>query len=93
MSIGPHQFVRLAADGVVLGRNGVLHSVHLSGGSANATLTLFDNASAASGAVICKLSALIGSNDEWSIPGGVTVANGVFADITGTGAEFSAAVS
>ena len=78
---------RIAATGQMLpaARAGVLHTVVLVGGSANATLTIYDNATTASGTVVAQLAAL--ANDSRSINlDRVAFSNGLWGVLAGTGA-------
>jgi hypothetical protein len=82
----------LAADTAVMTRAGRLLGVQLQGDGTNAcNVVLYDNASAASGKVLCQLF-LIASNarfvDATLPPEGIVCNNGIYADVTGTGAKF-----
>jgi len=61
----------------------------LTDGANDATLVLYDNASAASGDVVAKL-AIAGSDLTGGItfPFEVATANGLYAELTGVGANF-----
>lgn len=80
----------LSSDSVVSNMPGRLHCVTvLTDGANAATVVVYDNASAASGTVLAKIivaaadrSAVFSPHDE-----GIVVNNGIYLDITGTGAE------
>jgi len=84
---------RLTADTAILARPGRLMGVILEGDGTNAaSVILYDNASAASGRVLCKMMLKASSNDlvyPAVIPeGGIECTKGIYADVTGTGAAF-----
>jgi len=79
--------VDVAGDKIVKAANGALVGVVLSAGSANATLILYDNASAASGTVLCKLTALANSSVQFTPSQPYVASAGIYADIGGTGAN------
>lgn len=81
------------ADAVIADSPARLHGVKLLADGTNAaTLTIYDNASAASGKVLAKISVKAGDVTETAhgnIPeGGVHALNGIYADVSGTGAEY-----
>lgn len=77
----------VTADGVVKASTGLLCSVLLTAGDgAAASIVLYDNASAASGAILATLKAAQGTTAQWSPGAAYPCANGIYADITGTGA-------
>ncbi len=81
----------LTADTAVLDRRGILTGVNIITDQTNdVTLIIYDNASAASGTVLFK-AIVPGTEDTayFRMPGeGVRCVNGLYADVTGTGAEF-----
>lgn len=73
---------------IAVGRNRV-NAVSLIGGSSASSVILYDNASAASGKVVAKLTQatnLVLTHVLFENP--VYVENGIYADVTGTGAEY-----
>ena len=76
------------ADGVIRASKGILTGVHLiSDGTNDATLVIYDNASAGTGTEVFKIT-ISGTDD--SIPinlpnNGVYCTNGIYADITTAG--------
>lgn len=75
----------VTADSAVVTAGGILRGVVLAGGSADATLILYDNASAASGTKLLTLNAKAG--DSRVVTGlSIPFSAGVYADIGGTGA-------
>lgn len=80
----------LTADGLILNGRAVLAGVHIvTDGTNDVTLVLYDNTSAA-GKEVFKQK-VTGTDDSipYTLPdGGIRCDNGVYADITGTGAEF-----
>lgn len=82
---------RKTADAAIAARPCLLKSVILEGDGTNAcNVTLYDNASAASGTVLAKV--LLQASGPTCIvfdsAGGVEASNGIFADVTGTGAAY-----
>lgn len=81
----------LSADTAVSALPGRLLGVALIADGTNAaTVILYDNASAASGTVIAKLSvAALGTYADMNMPNeGIAVNKGIYADVAGTGAAF-----
>lgn len=80
---------RKTSDTAILASAGTLHSVILEGDGTNAcSVIIYDNASAASGTVLAKVL-LPASGDtftQFSLDRGVVALNGLYLDITGTGA-------
>jgi hypothetical protein len=80
-----------SADAAIMARPGKLRGLQvLADGTNAATVVLYDNASAASGTVLAKVvvDATL-TTDAASIPeDGIVCANGIYADVTGTGAEY-----
>jgi len=65
----------------------------LTPGSALSTITLYDNASAASGTVLAKLTAVAnGASVQFSPAAPYVFTNGCYADIDGTGANATVVV-
>lgn len=82
----------LIADTAVRAQPSRLMGLSLIGDNTNAcTVVVYDNATAASGTVLAKLS-LPASGfpyiDLGCMPAGIVANNGLFADVTGTGAAF-----
>lgn len=67
------------------------YGAHLTAGSAAATATLYDNASAGSGTILATLAAAIGTGDAVQLPADkfIACANGIYATISGTGASLT----
>ena len=90
-NIGPRFTTdRLAADTAVLAQKGYLFGCLVETNGTNAvTLTLYDHASAASGKILRKII-VPGANSYggFELPVGIEAANGIYADVTGTGAAF-----
>ena len=83
----PAAHKEITADGVVKAAPGSFVSVLLTAGdAAAASIILYDNASAASGTVVATVKAAQGTSAQWSPECSYVVANGIYADITGTGA-------
>lgn len=77
--------INKTSSAVVSANPGTLYSVVLTAGSDAATVTLYDNASAGSGTIICKLAAAAANTTTtWSPGVRIPVANGIYATITGT---------
>ncbi len=79
----------LTADGVVVDRPTLLCGIAINAAAANVTAILYDNASAASGTVLAKLqvdSTTVKSKQVW-FDRPVKAFNGIYLDISGTGAE------
>lgn len=79
------------ADTAILAGPGRLLGVQLIADLTNAcTVVIYDNATAASGLVLCKLSIpATGAFVDALLPAeGVVVNNGIYADVAGTGAGF-----
>lgn len=65
-----------------------LHAVVIVGGSATGDVIIYDNASAASGTKLTHVSSLTLVTNEISFNNPVRALNGLYADVTGTGAEY-----
>jgi hypothetical protein len=79
------------SDAAIMNAAGRLLSIHLIADGTNAaTVTIYDNASAASGLVLAKLAIPAGeSYVDAHLPGeGVVANNGIYADVSGTGAAY-----
>lgn len=79
----------ITADSVVCARPAVVTSVVVIGDGTNAaSVILYDNASAASGKKLVTVSVDAGLvYEQFHADGGVLAANGIYADVTGTGCE------
>lgn len=77
------------ADAAIAARPARLHSVQVIGDGTNAaTAIIYDNASAASGTVLAKIVVDAGATyEDWLSEVGVEALNGIYLDISGTGAE------
>ncbi len=79
------------ADAVIKATKAYLHGVKvLTNKSADVTLILYDNASAASGTVLYKTQVVGNTYADLveSFPYPVQAVNGIYADVTGTDAEY-----
>lgn len=78
---------RLTGTGQAKTGKGSLKSVALQGGSANSTVTIYDNTSA-TGTVLISLAAIIGQSAVWTSGSkdGAYVSTGLHAVLSGTGA-------
>ena len=78
------------ADAVIqTGRNRINAITLLGNGTDAATLIVYDNASGASGLVLAKVTPL--ATDKFThiiFENPVVAENGIYADVTGTGAEY-----
>lgn len=78
------------ADGVISSAACYLTGVQIiTDGTNDAKLILYDNASAATGSVLLEMTVTGGNNyggRNWMFP--VRCVNGIYADITGTGASY-----
>lgn len=80
-------YVEIDGDGVMLDHPAHIQTIVLWAADADADVILYDNASAASGNKIITLSAKAGYAQPVCFPiNGCRVQNGVYADLTGTGA-------
>lgn len=84
---------RRTSDAAILVGPGRLTGLILEGDGTNAaTVVLYDNASTASGTILYKMMLKASSNDlvyPAVIPdGGIDCLNGIYADVTGTGAAY-----
>jgi hypothetical protein len=82
---------RKTADAAICARPALLKSIILEGDGTNAcNVIIYDNASAASGNVLAKL--LIQASGpqvvSFDSAGGIEANNGLYADVTGTGAAY-----
>jgi hypothetical protein len=80
----------LSASGAISANPGGLTGIScFTNGAANATLTIYDNASAGSGTVLAQISvpgaSLCASQ---SFPSNVKAVNGIYATLAGTGASY-----
>lgn len=76
----------LAASAAVLESAGQLCGCVLRGGSATADVAIYDNASAASGTVLLRLSAAATTTSVFPPGFEIDATNGLYANISGTGA-------
>lgn len=84
---------RRTADAAILNAPGRLRGLILEGDGTNAaSVILYDNASAASGTILAKLALKAVSGDlilDMNIQdSGIVALNGIYADVTGTGAAY-----
>lgn len=77
-----------AANQVVAARNARICSIQLiTDGTNNASVQVFDNASASSGQVVCRVECTGADRyQHWSHDTGVEASNGLTVTVTGTGA-------
>ena len=87
--LGNYKYAYTASSALLKTGPGGIHSVLLAGGSANSTLTVYDN-TAGSGTVICVLAALIGTSASVTLD--VAFSKGCYATLSGTGASCSLAI-
>lgn len=89
---------RKTADAAIAARPCALKGLLLEGDGTNAaSIILYDNASAASGTVICKLFLpapttaidVVPKSAFLPFPDGVECINGIYADVTGTNAAYN----
>lgn len=75
-----------AGTAVVCNTSAKLRAVVIQGGSAQSTITVYDNASAASGNTICSF--VVAANTSWShdFSDGVDCLNGITFTVAGTAA-------
>ena len=74
----------LAASGIISAQPGHFIGAALAAGADAATMILYDNASAATGTVICKLSAELTGGANFAPGTQIYVKNGIYAALTGT---------
>jgi len=77
------------ADAIIATGRNRINAVTLIGGSTASSVILYDNASAASGTVLAKATQatnLVTTHIIFENP--VICDNGIYADVTGTGAEY-----
>lgn len=84
---GPAAHKRLNASGVVKASGGSLVAFQITGGDDAATVTLYDNASEASGTILGKLSVAANVSDDFCPCIPYVFAQGCYAAITGTTPE------
>lgn len=79
-----------SADAAIMAQSGFLCGLQvIADGTNAATVILYDNASAASGTVLAKIVVDAGATYEDYTPlEGIECANGIYADVSGTGAEY-----
>ena len=79
-----HASSTVAASAVISATPGALLGVLLTAGADAASVSLFDNATAGTGAALGVVKAPINTTVSWLPPGGQACANGIYATITGT---------
>ena len=77
------------SSGVVKASPGMLAGIVLAAGSDAATVIIYDNASAGSGTVLCKLSAVTNTSASVIFPAPVVASKGLYAAVTGTSISVS----
>jgi len=79
-----------SADAVIaIGRNRINAVTLIADGTNAANVVVYDNASTASGVVLAKVTAVAGQGTVHVIfENPVTASNGIYADVTGTGAGY-----
>ena len=91
--MGPVSSVVLSASGAALGRPGELVGVVLTPAAATATVTIYDNASGASGTKLVSLQAgANGASAVFAPAAGIGCAQGLYASLSGAGAEVTVLV-
>ena len=73
-----------SSSGIVKAAPGMLEGAVLTAGSDAATVIVYDNASAASGTVLCKLAALANTSASAVFPDPVVASKGLYVAVTGT---------
>jgi len=86
-NLAPVAFANVTADAVVKASPGALVAVVLTAAGDQATIVLYDNASAASGTKLATLKAAANTTVSWTPPSPQVVSLGIFADVTGTTPE------
>lgn len=79
-----------AADAAIAGMPSQIFGIQvITDGTNAATLTIYDNAAAASGEVLAKIS-VAGADRSQSVvyEHGIVANNGIYCDVSGTGAEY-----
>lgn len=76
------------ADAVIYAGPCFLHAVVLVGGSATGDVIVYDNPASAAGTKMTHVSALTTETAEVSFNNPVRALTGLYADVTGTGAEY-----
>jgi hypothetical protein len=79
-----------SADAAICARPCILKSVQVLADNTNAaTVILYDSASAASGTVVAKVIVdATATYADFSSADGIVCNNGIYADVSGTGAEY-----
>jgi hypothetical protein len=80
----PVAFADLTVDAVVKAAPGGLVAVSLTAAGDQATLILYDNASAASGTKLVTLKAAANTTQTWTPSSPQVVSLGIYADLSGT---------
>jgi len=78
-----------ASSGAVKASPGMLAGVILAAGSDTATVIIYDNASAGSGTVLAKLTAVTNTSASVIFPAPVVASKGIYAALTGTAVSVS----
>lgn len=79
----------LSASAAIQAQGGYIHAITLIPAAAASTLTVYDNASAASGTVVAATTAVAtGASTTVSFHWPVPANAGIYASVTGTGATF-----
>ncbi len=76
-----------SADAQIKSNSGTVWGAQLKGGSDTATLVLYDGTDA-TGKKIAELSAAAGALSSITFPAGVSFADGLWADVSGTGPSY-----
>lgn len=74
-----------STTGVVREQKGYYHGCTVTTALSAAAITLYDNASAASGTVIGVIPASAAAGTAYTFPSPIPVANGIYASFAGTG--------
>jgi hypothetical protein len=80
---GPVSSVTLAATGTAFAKGGQLFGAVLTAAGDTATAIIYDN-TAGSGTVVLKLATAANTTTAFTLPNGITLANGAHAVLTGT---------
>jgi hypothetical protein len=86
-NLTPVGFANVTADGVVSATPGSLVAVLLTAAGDQATIILYDNASAASGTKLATLKAAANTTAAWTPASPQVASLGIYADVTGTTPE------
>lgn len=86
-NLTPVAFANVTADAVVNAAPGSLVAVLLTAAGDQATIILYDNASAASGTKLATLKVAANGTGSWTPSSPQVVSLGIYADVSGTTPE------